>query len=302
MAYVDAPVDQTLLDGSQALPSLRFLSEPTLGLYKRAIEEIGFTGDLTLIGDRTLQATGTLTIGAATLGGHLTAGGYDIGSGSVASSLPLRGGLVNSDIGGGYIYLFGSNNATGLLFGSPNAAKSAGVSRFYISSGIDVAVGTWAAITHTGLVLSGALDVAGQYLSFTERAAPGAGAADTARIYAIVDGGALTDLAAVFQDGTVDIFAQEVTPLDSPIFRYPSKTEGKIRMRKPHPGSQIFEMVFPDGTSFVLKELEHHDTDKIAADQGAEGPLPADWFQETAIERARRQELEAVEVGVLPKV
>ena len=43
-----------------------------------------------------------------------------------------------------------------------------------------------------------------------EMTAPGAGAANHVRIYAVVDGGSLTDLAAVFQDGTVDIFAQEV--------------------------------------------------------------------------------------------
>ena len=115
-----------------------------------------------------------------------------------------------------------------------------------------------------------------------------------------MDGGALTDLAAVFQDGTVDIFAQEVTPLDSPIFRYPSGTKGQIRMRKPHPGSQIFEMVFPDGTSFVMKELEHHDTAKIAADRGSEGPLPTGWVVETAAERAKRNaaEVEAKRLAV----
>ena len=50
----------------------------------------------------------------------------------------------------------------------------------------------------------------GGYLEMEEMAAPGAGAANTVRVYAVVDGGSLTDLAAVFQDGTVDIFAQEV--------------------------------------------------------------------------------------------
>ncbi|NIV33247.1 MAG: hypothetical protein GWN58_28520 [Anaerolineae bacterium] len=50
----------------------------------------------------------------------------------------------------------------------------------------------------------------GNYLELLEMAAPGAGGANTVRIYAVEDGGTLTDLAAVFQDGTVDIFAQEV--------------------------------------------------------------------------------------------
>jgi len=126
------------------------------------------------------------------------------------------------------------------------------------------------------------------YFELSEMAAPGAGAANHVRIYGVVDGGSLTDLAAVFQDGTVDIFAQEVTPLDSPIFRYPSGTEGRIRMRKPHPGLQIFEMVYPDGTTFVLKEIEHHDADKIAASIGSEGPLPSNWVVETVRERNAR--------------
>lgn len=54
------------------------------------------------------------------------------------------------------------------------------------------------------------LDIQAGFVNLTERTAPGAGAANTVRIYAVVDGGSLTDLAAVFQDGTVDIFAQEV--------------------------------------------------------------------------------------------
>ncbi|KKK81772.1 hypothetical protein LCGC14_2810110, partial [marine sediment metagenome] len=164
--------------------------------------------------------------------------------------------------------------------------------RLGLSGGVDTAVWTYTNSTIAGMVLSGALDVAGQYITFLERAAPGAGAANEIRMYGIVDGGSLSDMACVFQDGTVDIFAQEVTPLDSPIFRYPSNTVGQLRMRKPHPGSQIFEMVFPDGSVFTLKELEHHDFDKIAADQGSEGPLPADWLVETAAQRVARNEAE----------
>lgn len=54
------------------------------------------------------------------------------------------------------------------------------------------------------------MDMLAGSIQLTERTAPGAGAANTVRIYAVVDGGSLTDLAAVFQDGTVDLFAQEV--------------------------------------------------------------------------------------------
>ncbi|KKN38048.1 hypothetical protein LCGC14_0757600 [marine sediment metagenome] len=170
-------------------------------------------------------------------------------------------------------------------------AASAHVTRFSLSGNVDIATLTLSSTTVTGLVLSGALDAAGQYLTFLERAAPGAGAANEARMYAAVNG-ALTTMNAVFQDGTVDTFATEVTPLDSPIFRYPSNTIGQLRMRKPHPGSQVFEMVFPDGSTFTLKQYEHHDYDKIAADKGSEGPLPADWVVETAAERTARNATE----------
>lgn len=47
------------------------------------------------------------------------------------------------------------------------------------------------------------------FLQFTEGGAPGNPPADKVYVYAVVDGGSLTDLAAKFQDGTVDIFAQE---------------------------------------------------------------------------------------------
>jgi hypothetical protein len=48
------------------------------------------------------------------------------------------------------------------------------------------------------------------YLMFGEVGAPSNPPADHAYVYAVVDGGTLTDLAAKFQDGTVAIFAQEV--------------------------------------------------------------------------------------------
>jgi hypothetical protein len=60
-------------------------------------------------------------------------------------------------------------------------------------------------------------------------------------------------------------------------------------MRKPHPGLQQFGVVFPDGRFFALREIEHHDAAKIAADQGSEGPLPPDWLVETEQQRKARQ-------------
>lgn len=47
------------------------------------------------------------------------------------------------------------------------------------------------------------------FIELKEMSAPGAGAANSVRIYAVVDGGFKTDLAAIFQDGVAQIFAQE---------------------------------------------------------------------------------------------
>lgn len=58
-------------------------------------------------------------------------------------------------------------------------------------------------------IAAGNLTVTSGYIQLTEMAAPGAGAANTVRIYAVVDGGAKTDLSAIFQSGAAQIAAQE---------------------------------------------------------------------------------------------
>lgn len=95
------------------------------------------------------------------------------------------------------------------------------------------------------------------YIRLTEMAAPGALGANTVGVYAIVGGDTLTDLAAVFQDGTVDIFAQEATDPDSPIFQFPDMTELKLTMRKPDQKTVQFAAIFPDGREFIMRELRY---------------------------------------------
>uniref|UniRef100_A0A6H1ZEW1 Tail protein n=1 Tax=viral metagenome TaxID=1070528 RepID=A0A6H1ZEW1_9ZZZZ len=143
---------------------------------------------------------------------------------------------------------------------------------------------------YSGIVMAAGAHIFGHqgYHEFKETTAPGAGAADTARIYAIVDGLALTDLAAVFQDGTVDIFAQEVTPLDAPTFVNPSGTVLKVMLKKEHAGVVKIVAVFPDGREFDLKHFEYHDPVKIDANKGCDKPIPADWFTETKAEITTR--------------
>ena len=102
-----------------------------------------------------------------------------------------------------------------------------------------------------------AATVAAGYIQFTEMAAPGALGANTAGIYAVVGGDTLTDLAAVFQDGTVDIFAEESTDPDSPIFRYPDGTEFKSILKKPDKKTVQFVALFPDGSEFVMREKRY---------------------------------------------
>jgi hypothetical protein len=55
----------------------------------------------------------------------------------------------------------------------------------------------------------GDIDINAGFIQLSEMSAPGAGAADHVRIYAVADGGGLTDLAAIFQSGDAQVFAQE---------------------------------------------------------------------------------------------
>ena len=121
---------------------------------------------------------------------------------------------------------------------------------------------------------------------------------------------ALTDLCAVFQDGTVAIFAQEATPLDSPIFTQPDNIEIKMVQLKPHPGIIQFAVKYPNGKTHVLKEIQYHNEDKINANIGAKAPLPLDWEIETTVEmearlaRLEQDRLDAIEAAktvVLPQ-
>lgn len=116
------------------------------------------------------------------------------------------------------------------------------------------------------------------YAQYTEMAAPGAGAANTARVYAVEDGGTLTDLVAVFQDGSTDVFAQETTDVNAPQFRYPSGTVVTTQLRKPHAGIVRIVTVYPDGTEQVIEEHQYRDPVRVAANVGADGPLPAGWY------------------------
>jgi len=138
--------------------------------------------------------------------------------------------------------------------------------------------------------------IQGNHFEMNEMSAPGAGGTDTARIYAVADGGGLTDLVAVFQDGTTDVFAQETTPLDAATFTEDSGTDLTLKLKKLHPGSVQIVCIFPGGEEFVLKDIQYHDPEKIAANKGTtSADLPAGWLVEDATQRAARVALEKKE-------
>ena len=230
--------------------------------------------------------TAVMTLSAMTVIGLVLSGGLDAGNNAITNFSNLQSPDAIFDI---FCQRTAAASAFRLL--THNVAD-ADTARLTVSGHIDIAVASCSALVWNGMVMGSTLDVAGQYLTFLERAAPGAGAANEARMYAIVDGGSLTDMAAVFQDGSVDLFAQETTPLDAPIFTYPSKTKVKLELRKEHPGVVKMVAVFPNGKEFTLKHHEYHHPDKIAANIGTENPLPKDWLVEDSKQIATRLKAE----------
>ena len=82
-------------------------------------------------------------------------------------------------------------------------------------------------------------------------------------------------------------------------FTYPNETVGELVMLKPHAGLIKVVMRFPDGSEFVIKEIEYHDADMIASNKGSvSDKLPDGWLVETKAEREARNEAERIEQGI----
>jgi len=162
--------------------------------------------------------------------------------------------MMGSDGGNSKAFLFFDSSTPDLYLYNVGGTWTAGATTWTIP-----AVTLGGAVAGGGQSISALLNITGMtgYHELTEMAAPGAGAANTARIYAVVGGDTLTDLAAVFQDGTIDIFAEESTEPDSPIFRYPDGTEFKSILRKPDRKIVQFVALFPDGSEFVMREIRY---------------------------------------------
>jgi len=106
---------------------------------------------------------GTIAMGS----NYITiAAGYGIGSPTTDSYVVYGGGTIAGGALslGANIALFGQTYAgvpSGIKFYTRNLALGASVERLLISGGIDIAVATWAAITHTGLVITSGATVEG---------------------------------------------------------------------------------------------------------------------------------------------
>ena len=111
------------------------------------------------------------------------------------------------------------DQAGGIVFGSPSSNIRGGI-RFNGTTDSPADTMIFIAASGERLHLDSAvfdlrtagldLDINAGFIQLSEMTAPGAGAANHVRIYAEADGGALTDLSAVFQDGTIVDFAEEV--------------------------------------------------------------------------------------------
>lgn len=182
--------------------------------------------------------------------------------------------VYEKDTGGTYRFVFGLGGDNTLYFSNPVGAVT------FQPFGSSTLTADNATIS-----ISKYLRLYDAFIHFAETTTPGT-SANAVRVVATKGADNLTDLKAVFQDGTIDIFAQETTPLDAPVFTKPSGSIGSLVMIKPHPGLVQYVMQWPDGSRMILKEVEYHDADKIAANRGTESnKLPDGWLVTTEKER-----------------
>lgn len=212
------------------------------------------------------------------------------------SATQFRGGTDSSG-SSAMVALYGKDHGYGgwFLVKTPDTAKTSDIERLRITGNADSAEVEVSNISKFSV--ASYLTIGQNYFYLTEMTEPASGASNTAKIYAKEGSGDnLTDLCAIFQDGTIDIFAQETTPLDAPIFTLPSGSLGALMLLKPHAGLVKVVMLFPDNQYIVLKEIEYHDKDKIEANRGCiSDKLPAGWLVETEQDREARLLLEEVE-------
>lgn len=144
--------------------------------------DIRFSGGATLVDDGTnLTLAGSkLKVVAPDISGTVTATSALTMPTHTSGTITFNTGTVlQRDVDNEYVIIWGGGANAGAritLFGEDtgvpsqfdirtrNAAKDADITRLTVSGAIDTAIATWGGITHTGLVLSGALTLNGQAL------------------------------------------------------------------------------------------------------------------------------------------
>jgi len=107
-----------------------------------------------------IVTTTGLTLPAFTLGGEVDANDQNITNVQGLRGRSISGALIIQ----GLRDFANTGNAIALQTLKANDAVQ---DRLVFTGGVNTAIATWAAVTHTGLVLSGALDAAGQFISWT---------------------------------------------------------------------------------------------------------------------------------------
>lgn len=106
------------------------------------------------------NVTGVAALAVTSIGAHQLTGALDANANNITNVAYMSGGALDDAFT--FDALVNAANAgTGFHFRTKNAGD-AQTTRFYITGGVATAVATWANITHTGIVLSGALTLNSQ--------------------------------------------------------------------------------------------------------------------------------------------
>ena len=158
--------DLTVADAATIGGALGVTGATTLSGALNANGGITFDNATDTLGAFTLG--GTVALGGQTLSGNATASGTVTYSGAAPIILSNAAPVIDASAATANLTILSrktaANTGTALTVQTLNAADAA-TNRLTISGGVGTAVATWSALTHTGLVLSGALDANTQVIS-----------------------------------------------------------------------------------------------------------------------------------------
>lgn len=159
---LDEGISDVAIDGTPADNELLAYDAATGTWINQTAAEagIGAGGLANVVEDLTPQLGGDLDAQD-----HQLTNCLEVQAGAANKTLSLYAGGDAGDVGP-QIYLRGQDIDNGSMqFYTPNATADGVVSRLKFSGTAATAVATWSAVTHTGIVLSGALDANGQAIN-----------------------------------------------------------------------------------------------------------------------------------------